>query len=447
MFFYFVVFFFFASLTASTSNDYITIKYVTVNKVERPLFYSKHTGYFWSIGLNTFMDTGDNNRLKKFFKTKKEELGNRYDDFYKKLYIQQLKFIQSKGFNSIYTWSNLTFLDNKLPFGVLLFDDGAYTVITPLINYEGKSPPTGDGNEPCPIGDPYDEVYQKSLDSYVKKVVSPYKENTQVLTYWLGAEFGVGDTEPTDFSSYVYSKGVQRHLTKWLKDEYHEIKKLNEAWVSSFDSFEQAASTKSLTSVKYQKDIKMFSANVIRDWFKLVVKTIHKYDPNHLVSSPKLSVWDFESLDKAFSLGHFDSLKGLFDLVSVDWYSSKPVHSEQGYKDLKKLSLLLNVPVLVAEFGTRQRINGWTNSPGAKSIVNTQKERAERYRTQTVAIFNDPTFIGVGWFRWQDHINEKYQFNKGIIKVENGQIEPYTELMEAMGKVNKKINEDISLAR
>ncbi len=413
MVFYFIVLSFFANLTAA-SNDYITIKYVN----HRPLFYSKHTGYFWSIGVNTFMDSGNNDPLKKLLRSKKEELKEGYEDFYKNLYGQQLKLIKDLGFNALYTWSNLKFLDNKLPFGIVLFDDGIYTVKTPLLNFEGALPPNGDGNEPCSIGDPYDEDYQKALDTYIKEAVLPYESNTQLLVYWLGAEFGLGDSDATDFSVYVYSKGVQTHLTNWLEKKHHTISRLNKEWGVSFKNFKEAAATKPLTSTKYQQELTEFSVDMIQDWFKLVVKTIRKYDPHHLISSPKLSVWDFEPfLEKAFTLKHFESFKGVFDLVSVDWYSKMPVHREQGYKNLEKLSLLLHVPVLIAEFGTRQSISGWSNTPGARSVVNTQKERAERYTTQTTAIFNNCTFIGVGWFRWQDHLDKTDQFNKGVVNI------------------------------
>ena len=427
MVFYFIFLSFFANLTAAPS-DYITIKYVN----HRPLFYSEHTGYFWSIGVNTFMQAGDNNPLKEVFKKK----------YCKEFYNQQLKLIQDHGFNTISGWSNVKFLDAKLSFGIVLFDDGKYSAKTPLINFKGEPPSIGDSNEPCPIGDPYDENYKKSLDTYISYAVLPYESNTQLLVYWLGSEFGLGDSDATDFSKYVYSKGVQAHLTNWLEKKHHTISRLNKEWGASFKNFKEAAATKPLTSTKYQKELTEFSVDMIKDWFKLVVKTIRKYDPHHLISSPKLSVWDFEPfLEKAFELKHFESFKNIFDVVSVDWYSKEPVHREQGYKDLEKLSLLLHVPVLVAEFGTRQSISGWSNTPGAKSIVSTQKERAEKYATQIMAIFNNPVFIGAHWFRWQDHINQKEQFNKGMIKVEDGEIKPYAELMEAMRKTNKEITQ------
>ena len=277
MVFYLIFLSLYTSLVA-TPNDYIRIQYLD----DRPLFYSKHTGYFWSIGVNTFMDAGNNDPLKKLLKTKKEELKDKYEDFYRNLYEQQLKLIQDHGFNALYTWSNLKFLDNKLPFGVVLFDDGVYTVKTPLLNFEGALPPKGDGEEACSIGDPYDEEYQKALDVYIKGAVSPYKQNIQLLVYWLGAEFGLGDSEATDFSAYVYSKGVQAHLTKWFEKKYNKITILNKKWDTRFNSFKEAAATKAIASTKYHQDLTEFSVEMLRDWFKLVLRTIRKYDPHHL---------------------------------------------------------------------------------------------------------------------------------------------------------------------
>lgn len=206
----------------------------------------------------------------------------------------------------------------------------------------------------------------------------------------------------------------------------------------SFDSLIKACPSKNISETKARQE---FMAHVLRKWFELVVGEIRKIDPHHLVSSPKFSVWDHQpQLELADQAGHFDAILGLFDLISVDWYTAKPEFSQKALLQISNISKKLNLPVLVAEFGTRQKIDGWTNTPGAKTLLSSQKERGERYHSQVLQLFNDKRFIGAHWFRWQDHITENHQMNKGIVQVNGDQIQPYTDLQKAIFQTHQEIN-------
>jgi hypothetical protein len=170
-------------------------------------------------------------------------------------------------------------------------------------------------------------------------------------------------------------------------------------------------------------------------------EVIRKIDPHHLISSPKLSVWDHKpQLELAEADGHFDSMKGIFDLISVDWYSPNPQFSKKALSQILNISNELNLPVLVAEFGTRQKIEGWTNTPGAKTLLSTQSERGERYKSQLMQLFEEKRFIGAHWFRWHDHITDTHQMNKGIVQTDGADIKPYLELQKAMSAAHEEIN-------
>jgi hypothetical protein len=66
---------------------------------------------------------------------------------------------------------------------------------------------------------------------------------------------------------------------------------------------------------------------------------------------------------------------------------------KEAWKDLRKLSQDLGIPVLSSEFGIRQEIKGWSNSNGARSLVPDQVTRAKNLEGQMMAMFNDPIFI------------------------------------------------------
>jgi len=391
------------------AQDFIQIKELN----GRALFYSKNKGYFWSLGINNFMDAGKHNELQKFFKK----------NYNKELYEQQLSVIMDHGFNTLGGWSNLEYNNNQLPFGVILFNDDKMPLSWPLKDKNGKIPPIRDSNKFCPINDPYNPEYILSVEKYIKESVAQYTNNPMLLVYWPGAEFGLGGSDTIDFSEYLHSKYVKKRFKDWLQVKYK----------------------KKIFLEKSSKNDRLdFSVLMIKDWLKLIVNSIKKYDPNHLISTPKFSVWDTDPfLDDAEKLRHFESFQGLFDIISVDWYSKKNIHSKKGYKQLNKLQKYLKIPILVAEFGTREKIKDWTNTQGVRSLVANQKERAQYYISQLSEIFSNKNFIGAHWFRWHDYYTESHQQNKGIIFLKNEKINIYPELMEAMKKENSRVNSSI----
>lgn len=415
---------------AGPSGDFIRLRTYS----GRTLFYSDTTGPFWSIGLNSFMKTGSNEPLAKLI--------GKSD--YKTVYEDQLRLVTEHGFNTLGAWSNVDELKERMPFGVMLFTDDEIPG-DPLVNAEGKGVPLGDSDDPCPIKDPYSAGYRETLDQYIKEKVSKYKNSKMVLCYWIGNEFGLGDTKTIDFSEYLHSKGVSAKLKEWLIKKYKTLKALNKAWSPDFQSFEEAAhSTPDSQIEQMKKDLREFATIVIHDWFDLVVRTIKKYDPNHLISSPKLSVYDHEPfLTRPLEMGHFQSFRGHFDLLSVDMYSNREQYLQKSLDGVEQVSKLLDLPVLVAEFGTRQYIEGWTNEPGANVFVKSQAERAEKYRSQTMQLFGESWIVGAQWFKWADHHTPEHQMNKGIVKAEGDEIEIYTELMETMREVHHWIKEQV----
>lgn len=414
----------------ASAGDFIKIR----KYGERPLFHSKQFGAFWSIGMVTFMDSGANDPLKALFKKSDS----------KELYDQEFLRIQNLGFNTLGGWSNTEFLKSRAPYSVVLFDDPDHPLNWPLKDINNKPPSLADSEAPCPIGDPYDPEYLSALKKYLDKYVTPLSKDERLLMYWMGAEFGLGDTNAIDFSKYIFSHYVNAKFAGWLEEKYKSIEGLKSNWLIDAKSFTDAAK-RSLDSSKYQSDALEFSNLVIKDWLTLVVGEIRKRDPNHLIGSPKISAWDFKPfLETPMKLGHFKTFRGLFDLFSVDWYSGKPQHNETGLNQILSIARELGVPIIVAEWGLRQKMEGWSNSPGAKSLVSSQQERAQNYSSQILNIFKYPEFIGAHWFRWQDHITKTHQFNKGIIQVKDEKIVEYEELTQAMKKAHSKILNKIS---
>ena len=413
---------------ADSGTDYIKI----VKQDGRPLFQSKKFGIFFSVGSNSFMESAANLKMKEAFKHRS------IDSIYEEQFKSYLEF----GFNSLGGWSNTEFLKGRLPYSIVLFDDEKYPHASPLKDCKGNTLPSGDAQPiPNPFNDPFDQKYINDVKKYLKSKIQPVAHDTSLMLYWVGHEFGVGGSDYIDLAQFTYSKGVQEKFTAWLKKKYNSVSSIQTAWRVKGKSFEEITVTCPQNKTPAETlDRKEFMSYVLRTWFELVVDEIRKNDHNHLISTPKLSIWDHNpQLGLAEKDGHFIAMKGLFDIISVDWYTANSEFSNQSLSQILRLSSYLNIPVLVAEFGTRQKIEGWTNTPGAKTLLNTQEERGERYRSQIMQLFSNKAFIGAHWFRWQDHITQTDQMNKGIVSTNGGKIEPYSTLQNAMAHSHKEI--------
>lgn len=299
-------------------------------------------------------------------------------------YEYELTRLRDLGFNSLGGWTQL---DCPMPSRVFM--------PSVVVLFDDVDTPHGtrtwnlkEEDGVSPISSIDDPGYREHLTQYLEKKVVEYKNNP-VLCYAVGAEIGLGDSDAIDYP-----------------------------------------------------------LPIVRDWLAFVTSTLRKLDPGKLICSPKLSVWDFGPyLNEPIQKHHFDTFEGMFDLLAVDWYSKQVTPSQIDWHQLDEVSIKLGIPVFVAEFGTRQAIPGWNNTPGAKSIVQTQAERASRYKTQMEFFFSKPNIVGVHWFRWQDQLSSEHQFNKGIVKVEDGTIRPYSELTQEMKLTNQAIKSAVSESR
>lgn len=427
------IFIFCIGASASSKADYLVLK----KQAGRYLFHSKKFGSFFSVGSNSFMESAANFKMKEAFE--KQPLSA--------IYEAQFESYLEFGFNSLGGWSNTEYLRGRLPYSIILFDDEEYPRSSPFIDCKGNSLPSGDADPlPNPLNDPFDPSYVSALKQYLKVKVLPHAKDQSVMLYWVGHEFGIGGSDFIDLTKFTYSPGIKKEFAAWLKTKYRTVQDLQTAWKTTPKNFESTVQEcPQLESDIEGKDRKEFMTHVLRRWFELVVGEIRKNDPNHLISTPKLSIWDHQpQLDLPENNGHFDSMKDIFDLISVDWYTANPEFSEQSLAQIQKVAQKLNLPILVAEFGTRQKIDGWTNSPGAKTLLKSQEERGERYRSQLTQLLNNKNFIGAHWFRWQDHVTKTNQMNKGIVQVNNGKIEPYEPLKKAMSQIHREISKNVS---
>ncbi len=162
----------------------------------------------------------------------------------------------------------------------------------------------------------------------------------------------------------------------------------------------------------------------------MCVASIRRHDSNHLILGCRFAVKPPRAVVEA--------LAKYTDVISVNMYS-KSGKADLGY--LRDVYALTKKPVLITEFSWRATENssGDTNTEGAEVTVDTQADRAERYRAFVSTIAQEPYIMGSHWFqymdqppagRWIDGENSNY----GIVDIHD---QPYEKLVAAMTETHQ----------
>lgn len=140
----------------------------------RYLFHSKKQGDFFSVGSNSFMESAANLKMKTAFKARS----------LKTIYEEQLQSYLAFGFNSLGGWSNTEYLQGRLPYSVILFDDDFFPRASPLKDCAGKLLPSGDAEPlPNPLGDPFDKNYVEAVKIYLRQTISAIAIDPNLMLY------------------------------------------------------------------------------------------------------------------------------------------------------------------------------------------------------------------------------------------------------------------------
>ncbi len=219
----------------------------------------------------------------------------------------------------------------------------------------------------------------------------------------------------------------KEELIAFLKDRYHEIAALNQAWNSSFESFDDLYLTQrgvSGLSVKSGKDMHEFSRLMLRAYVEIPVRECRRVDPNHMILGMR---WAWIS-DPDLVTGWEN-----FDVFSINCYAVDPTPSIQRVVDLG-----VDLPVMIGEFHFGA-LDAGLPATGLEGVMS-QADRGIAYQYYCESVAGHPYGVGCHYFQCYD------QFTLGRFDGENYNIGlfdicscAYPEMMGKIRECSKRV--------
>jgi hypothetical protein len=166
-------------------------------------------------------------------------------------------------------------------------------------------------------------------------------------------------------------------------------------------------------------------------FMETAVSAVRKRDPNHLILGMRFANGAPDAVVRAVG--------ARTDVLTLNWYV-KSGSPDPNFVD--RFFLLSGKPVMITEYSYRAMENrtGTRNSRGADVTVQTQADRAVRFRRYVETLGALPEVVGFHWFQYSDQPTagrfDGEDCNYGLVDHND---EPYEELLAAMRDLNGRI--------
>lgn len=292
---------------------------------------------------------------------------------WKKMMTGQL---MQMGMNTLGNWSDRRlFEDTKLPY------------VTSLLEFpETKTKIFRDF--PDVFSDEYRENAKKNAQALAAK-----KDDPMMIGYFLRNEPSwafVDNLVLADEVLYNPQRTVcKEKLVEELKEKYHEIKALNQAWnvnLQSFDDLYRSMRDASSNSDAAKADMKAFSRKMLRAYVEIPSKACREVDPNHMILGMR---WAWIS-DPDLVTGWEN-----FDVFSINCYAIDPTSALDHVVELG-----VDLPVMIGEFHFGA-LDAGLSATGLEGVL-TQADRGKAYRYYCERVAAHPYGVGCHYFQCYD---------------------------------------------
>lgn len=336
------------------------------------------------------------------------------EDWYEKWKVMIAGQLKGHGMNTIGNWSDSS-----------LFGTSGIPYVTSLPEFPGtKASIFRD------FPDVFSEEYAQNAVQCAQ-ALKERREDSYMIGYFLRNEPAwafVDNLILADEVLYSTEHTVCRErLIGELKDNYHTIDALNEAWncnLSGFDDLYKRQVKVSTWSEQAKKDMKAFSKKMLQAYVDIPSKECRKVDPNHMILGMR---WAWIS-DPDIVSGWEN-----FDVFSINCYAVDPTKAIQNVVDLG-----VDLPVMIGEFHFGALDAGLT-ATGLEGVAS-QEDRGKAYRYYCERVAKHPNGVGCHYFQCYD------QFLLGRFDGENYNIglfdicfRPYPEMMEQVKECSRTI--------
>ncbi len=350
-------------------------------------------------------------------------------------------YLRTLGFNSLAGWTRISYwsgvntaLENAgaepLPLFVAVESNSLPTPVSFLADALGN---TGSAGHAFP--DPFDPAFEAA---YRAKVLSQYAYLSGKR--WFAGWFADNELDHADLARQVYSPYCAAALKSFLVNRYGTIAPLNQAWQTSYSSFDALIAARPdpiLPLGAMAEDYRLFAREVVARYIDVTLQVIRSIDPGRLIFSNRFTA---SGISGAAS---FLDLYARYDGIAVNLYpqNQQPGLSENEKAYLQYFHDQTGRPVLVTEWSVPAIDSGLYDAPpngldwSWNEAIGTQADRARQAASLTVDFYNLPFVVGAHWFAWKDLRADRYA-NRGLLTADGL---PWTELLQQLQLAHRRI--------
>lgn len=320
--------------------------------------------------------------------------------------------LRSWGMNTIANWSDsAVFLMRRTPYTDNVGSWGV-KMIEGSEGYWGKFP------------DVYDESFAASLKRAMAAKRGRGANDPWCIGYFSDNEMSWGDATSLALAALKSpaDQPAKQAFVRDLKMKYGRIEKLNEAWVTSHESWEALLETRETPDLeRAREDLVAFYTRTAETYFRTVRDTIQAVAPNQLYLGCRFASVNEQAARAAAKY---------CDVVSYNLY-------RRDVSDFKFPGG--DMPLIIGEFHFGALDRGLFHT-GLVPVEN-QVARGRAYEDYMLGAARHPLFVGAHWFQWQDepttgraYDGENYQI--GFLDIADT---PYPETVRASRDVAARL--------
>jgi len=243
--------------------------------------------------------------------------------------------------------------------------------------------------------DVFDPYFERGVKRHAARACRLYAEDSRLVGYFTDGSLDWGAGEESGgpligrFLSMEDDAPGRRGVLDYLERRYLTIAELNEAWTTSYESFEEIGRTPQVGSRIPQADVDGFQRLVASEYFRITHEAIRASDRHHLILGPP-----FEGEPPGPVLA---GMADLVSVVSVGWTAGKPSPAQ-----LRRMQRLADRPVMICDLAVAVSPTARGGRRPARACAETEEEQAAQYSVKVRELLAIPTVIGYCWPSYVD---------------------------------------------
>ena len=318
-----------------------------------------------------------------------------------------VKRLREWGFNTVGPDSEAVVRDQRIAFTVTLNCSRALRLA------EGQFFP-----------DVFDPDYERAVRRQAARACKPYAESEWLLGYFTDDQLDWGSersqTLMGQFLGLADEAPGRRALLGFLEECYLNTAELNDAWATSYESFEEIGRTPQMGSHIPQADVDGFQQLVAGQYFRIASEAVREVDRYHLILGP----W-FDGEAPAPVLA---AANGYLSVISLTSHAGRPSPDH-----LRQVQRAASCPVLICDFAVS--VGGGPAAAGRRYVdcARTEQEQAATYEARMREMMALPMVVG---YQWRSYVDEQAAGGRGSCGLVGVDDEPHELLVAAAAKVN-----------